>query len=47
MANQVLTNPLGAFGRSTGNEVNFQVVVPFEAAAAITAGGRSGFGAAS
>ena len=31
MANQVLTNPLGAFGRSTGNEVNFQVVVPFEA----------------
>ena len=29
MAGQVITNPLGAFGRSTGNEVNYQVVVPF------------------
>ena len=38
MASQVLTNPLGAFGRSTGNEVNFQTVAPFEAAAAISAG---------
>ena len=38
MATQVITNPLGAFGRSTGNEVNFQTVAPFEAAAAITAG---------
>jgi hypothetical protein len=38
MAGQVITNPLGSFGRSTGNEVNFQTVAPFEAAAAITAG---------
>lgn len=38
MATQVITNPLGAFGRSTGNEVNFQTVAPLEAAAAITAG---------
>jgi len=38
MANQVLTNPLGAFGQSTGSSVNFQIVAPFKAAAAITAG---------
>ena len=38
MAGQVITNPLGAFGRSTGNEVNYQVVVPFKAVGAITAG---------
>ena len=37
MANQVLTNALGAFGRTTGSEVNFQVVVPFEASGAISA----------
>ena len=37
MAGQVITNPLGAFGRTTGNEVNYQVVAPFEAAAAISA----------
>ena len=38
MANQVLTNPLGAYGQSTGSSVNFQTVAPFEAAAAISAG---------
>jgi hypothetical protein len=38
MAGQVITNPLGAFGRTTGNEVNFQTVAPFEAAAAISVG---------
>lgn len=38
MATQVLTNPLGAFGRTTGNEVNFQVVAPFKAATAISKG---------
>jgi hypothetical protein len=37
MAGQVITNPLGAFGLSTGSSVNYQVVVPFEAAAAISA----------
>ena len=38
MANQVLTNPLGAFGRTTGSEINYQVVVPFESVGVITAG---------
>ncbi len=37
MAGQVITNPLGAFGLSTGSSVNYQVVAPFEAAAAISA----------
>lgn len=38
MAGQVITNALGAFGATTGSQVNFQTVAPFEAAAAISAG---------
>ena len=37
MGNQVITNPLGAFGLTTGASGNFQVVAPFKSAAAISA----------
>jgi len=37
MAGQVITNPLGAFGLTTGASGNFQVVAPFYAAGAISA----------
>ena len=37
MANQVITNPLGAFGLTTGASGNFQVVAPFKAASAVSA----------
>ena len=38
MANQIITNPLGSFGQSTGSQVNFQIVAPFKAATAVSAG---------
>ncbi len=37
MGNQVITNPLGAFGLSTGSSGNFQIVAPFKAASAVSA----------